>query len=325
MSSVTSQPPIALALHGGAGTILRSHISPEQEVTYKQALKEALDAGWQALDNGGTAEEAVIATVKYLEDCPLFNAGHGAVFTHDEQHELDAALMLGHNKMAGAVAGVRTVANPILLAQAVMHKSDHVLLARDGAEAFAAANGFQAVDQDYFYTDFRHQQLQHAKTSDKIMLDHDGQAAAQANAPLDEKTKMGTVGAVALDIHGNLAAATSTGGMTNKRWGRVGDSPLIGAGTWADERVAISATGHGEVFIKYAVAHDIAARMQYAGQSLQLACEATILDTLGTEEPDSGGIIAVDYKGNICTPFNTEGMYRAWRTRSAEQVAIYKD
>lgn len=324
--------PIALALHGGAGTILKSNISPEQEVTYKQALDEALEAGWQVLTAGGTAEDAVVATVLVLENCPLFNAGHGAVFTHDGKHELDAALMLGHEQRAGAVAGVTNIKNPILAAQAVLHKSEHVLLANKGAEHFAQEQGLELVENQYYHTDFRYQQLQAALADGRVLLDHDGKAdaaIAESNAPLDEKTKMGTVGAVALDQYGHLAAATSTGGMTNKKWGRVGDSPLIGAGTWADERVAISATGHGEVFIQHAVAYDVAARMKYAGASLQEAAEGTIIKHLGTVEPDSGGIIAVDALGNVCLPFNTEGMYRAWKTKhgtdTQKGVEIYKD
>lgn len=317
---------IALALHGGAGTINKQTITAEQESAYKAALQEALDLGWRVLENGGTAIDAVKATVIYLEDCPLFNAGKGAVYTHDGTHELDAALMDGATGQAGAIAGVKHIKNPILGAEAVMKHTDHVLLVGDGAETVARKAGLQMVSTDYYGTEFRKTQLEHALREGKMILDHDGKTSAD---PIDPNKKYGTVGAVALDQHGNLAAATSTGGMTNKKFNRVGDSPIVGAGTWADKQVAISATGHGEIFIANVVAYDVAARMKYLGQTLEQATNATINEHLASVAPDSGGIISVDNQGNVSLPFNTEGMYRAWRTKTytnqSEGVAIYKD
>ncbi len=334
---VPNQPQvskIAIALHGGAGTILKSQISADQEVAYTEALDTALRIGWDLLAAGATALEAVTATVVWLENCPLFNAGRGAVFTHTGGHELDAALMEGHTNKAGAVAGGRTIKNPILAAKAVMEHTDHVLLAHAGAEELAAEQGLELVSPDYFSTDFRKAQLDAALVEGRVLLDHDGkidgeikakQDAVTSGDPIDPNHKFGTVGAVALDQYGHLAAATSTGGMTNKRYNRIGDSPLIGAGTWADENVAISATGHGEVFISNVVAYDVAARIKYQGKSLEQACQATIIEHLGSVAPDSGGIVAVDRFGNVCLPFNTEGMYRAWQTESVRGVEIYKD
>ncbi len=315
--------PISLALHGGAGTIPRGSLSPEKETEYTDALKAALDAGWSILQSGGSALDAVEATVVFLEDTPLFNAGRGAVFTHDGTHEMDASVMRGDTREAGAVAGVQGVRNPVSLARLVMEKSGHVLLAGRGAEEFAKAQGVRFEADNYFFDAFRHEQLQKAKAAGRVQLDHAVEEAENA-AGLDEK-KFGTVGAVALDTSGNLAAATSTGGMTNKRWGRVGDSPLIGAGTWADNRTcAISCTGDGEYFIRAVVAHEVAALMRHGGLSLQQACDVVVMRDL-VEIGGEGGLVAVDAAGNVCLPFNSEGMYRAWRSEDGEGVAVYRE
>ena len=319
--------PISLALHGGAGTIPRGSLSPEKEASYTNALKVALEAGWQILKSGGSALDAVEATVVSLEDTPLFNAGRGAVFTHDGTHELDASIMRGDTRDAGAIAGVQGVRNPISLARQVMEQSPHVLLAGRGAEAFAKQMGARFEDADYFYDAFRYGQLQEARTAGRVQLDHAGDdTPTQENsvtAP-DEK-KFGTVGAVALDSHGLLAAATSTGGMTNKKWGRLGDSPIIGAGTWADNRTcAISCTGDGEYFIRAVAAHEVHALMRHGGLSLQQACDVVVMRDL-VEIGGEGGLVAVDSAGNVCLPFNSEGMYRAWRKEDGEEgVAIYR-
>lgn len=318
--------PISLALHGGAGTIPRGSLTPDQEAQYTDALKAALDKGWRILQSGGSALDAVEATVVFLEDTPLFNAGRGAVFTHDGTHELDASIMRGDTRDAGAVAGVQGVRNPIALARLVMEKSEHVLLAGRGAEAFGKGLGVPFEDADYFYNAFRHEQLQKARAAGRVQLDHAGDDASAQDGDataLDEK-KFGTVGAAALDAGGNLAAATSTGGMTNKKWGRVGDSPIIGAGTWADNRTcAISCTGDGEYFIRTVVAHEVAALMRHGGLSLQQACDVVVMRDL-VEIGGEGGLVAVDAAGNICLPFNSEGMYRAWRSGDGEGVAIYR-
>lgn len=323
----------SLALHGGAGTIPRHSLAPEQETAYRQALREALNLGYSVLARGGAALDAVETAVRALEDCPLFNAGRGAVFTHEGTHELDASLMDGRNRAAGAVAGVRGVMNPISLARLVMTQSEHVLLAGTGAEEFARLHGVPFAEADYFFVEHRYRQWLEARTANRIQLDH----AAPLEEP--EKTdlshvikglgfnqKIGTVGAVACDQHGHLAAATSTGGMTNKRWGRVGDSPIIGAGTWADDRTcAISCTGHGEFFIRQVVAYDIACLMEYRGLGLVEACRVVLFDKmlrLGGE----GGLVAVDAHGNLALPFNSDGMYRAWRTSGGnEGVEIYEE
>ena len=303
--------PVALAVHGGAGTILRDTMTEALQAQYESGLKAALDAGYAILERGGGAVDAVEAAVKSLEDFPLFNAGRGAVFTYDETHELDAAIMDGRTLGCGAVAGVRGIANPVALARAVMDRSEHVLLAGEGAAAFARSEGFAIRDDSYFYNELRHQQWKEAIAAGRMQLDH-------------SEKKFGTVGAVALDAAGNLAGATSTGGMTAKRWGRIGDSPIIGAGTWAsNDTCAISCTGHGEFFIKAAVAHDIHCLMLYKGLSLQAAADIVVMDklvTLGGE----GGLIAVDRAGNIAMPFNSEGMYRASRRGNEEVILIYK-
>ena len=308
----------------------RSDISSEQHTAYHAALNSILRAGQKVLAEGGSALDAVSVAVELLEDCPLFNAGHGAVFTHDETHELDAMVMDGATLRAGAVACVSRIRRPVRAARAVMEHSAHVLLVGSGAEAFAAEHGLEMVAPDYFSTDARRQQLRRALSSDKAVLDHDGAALvfrspiATAAAPLDEDRKLGTVGAVALDAHGNLAAATSTGGMTNKRPGRVGDSPVIGAGTYADNRTAaISCTGTGEIFMRTVAAYDICARMAYAGQSLAEAAQTVVMQVLPALD-GRGGLIAVDAQGNLSLPFNTEGMYRGWaRVDEAPVTAIY--
>ena len=301
--------PIALAVHGGAGVI--DALAPDQEQAIHAALAQALDAGHAVLQRGGVALDAVQAAGVALEEAPWFNAGHGAVFTAQGDHQLDAALMEGHTRRAGAVAGVRTVRNPVQLARAVMEHSPHVLLVGPGAERFADGQpGIARVDNAWFDTPARLAQLQRAQAEER-----EGAAAAGRY--------FGTVGAVALDQHGHLAAATSTGGMTNKRWGRVGDSPLIGAGTWADTQVAVSATGWGEAFIRCAAAHDIAARVAYGGASVSEAADAVIFGTLPALGGD-GGVIAVDAQGRLALPFNTAGMYRGWVDRDGRRgTAIF--
>lgn len=328
---MTPPKPIPLiAIHGGAGTMSRGSISAEQNAAYHDALQGILRAAQQLLADGGSALDVVSLAVDMLEDCPLFNAGHGAVFTRDETHELDAAVMDGATLRAGAVACVSRVRRPLRAARAVMEHSEHVLLVGAGAEAFASRLGLEMVSPDYFSTDARREQLRHAFATDSTLLDHDGAARVfsqpvAGTAPLDEGRKFGTVGAVALDAHGNLAAATSTGGMTNKRPGRVGDAPLIGAGTYADNRTAaISCTGTGEMFIRIAAAHDICARMAYGGLSLDAAAQQVVMEVLPAIG-GRGGLIAVDAQGNLSLPFNTEGMYRGHaRVGEAPQTAIFR-
>jgi beta-aspartyl-peptidase (threonine type) len=317
-----------IAIHGGAGTITRASLSPEQERAYHAALAAVLAAGQAVLAAGGSAMDAVCAAVRALEDCPLFNAGHGAVFTADATHELDAAVMDGQTLAAGAVAGLTTVKNPVQAARAVLQDGQHVLMMGRSAEQLAARAGLVQVEPTYFSTPARRAQLAAAQASAAgAVLDHDGASklAALAGRPIDEGHKMGTVGAVALDAHGHLAAATSTGGLTNKRPGRVGDSPLIGAGTYADDRTAaVSCTGHGESFIRVAAAHDVCARMAYAGATLQDACDAVVHQALPAIG-GSGGLIAVDAQGHVCLPFNTEGMYRGVaRVGQTPETQIYR-
>ncbi len=323
-ASAASAAPV-IAIHGGAGTLSRAHISPEQEAAYHDALQQVLLAGQAVLAQGGTAVDAVCEAVRLMEECPLFNAGHGAVFTSEATHELDAALMDGATLAAGAVAGVAHVRNPVMAAREVMRQGQHVLMAGVGAERLAREAGLQMVVPAYFSTAARRAQLHAARASQSgAVLDHDG-AAALAQRPLAEGRKMGTVGAVALDARGHLAAATSTGGMTNKRPGRVGDSPLIGAGTYADDRTAaVSCTGHGESFIRVAAAHDVCARMAYGCQSLAQATDDVVHGALAAIG-GTGGLIAVDRRGNVCLPFNTEGMYRGLaRVGEQPQTFIYR-
>jgi L-asparaginase / beta-aspartyl-peptidase len=305
----------SLAIHGGAGTITRSSMTSDKEQKYLQALDAALKAGETILKNRGTSLDAVSAAVQNLEDCPLFNAGKGSVFTNSGGHEMDASIMNGRDLSAGAVAGVRSVKNPVLLARAIMEKTEHVFLAGQGAAAFAKSIGMQFEVDEYFYDEFRFQQLQDAISSGKVLLDHTENG----------NKKFGTVGAVALDQHGNLAAATSTGGMTNKRYNRIGDTPMIGAGTYANNATcAISCTGHGEYFIRSVVAYDISCLIEYKGLSLQEACEIVVQQKL-VKIGGEGGLIAVDANGNIELPFNSEGMYRGMvRSGEVRSVLIYK-
>lgn len=286
----------ALAIHGGAGTIHRSQMTPELEREYRGGLETALKTGWDILEKGGASLDAVEAAVVSLEDFPLFNAGRGSVFTHEGKQEMDAAIMDGASLKAGAVAFVRNIRNPIQLARLVMERTEHVLLAGEGANQFAEQLGVNSEPDEYFFTEHRWLQLQEAIAEGRVQLDH---ATAKP---------VGTVGAVACDKNGNLAAATSTGGMTNKKFGRVGDTPIIGAGTYADGTCAVSCTGHGEYFMLGVTAYDIAARMDYKGLSLEEAARETIdrLTSIGGE----GGLVAVDSQGNITLPFNSEGMYR---------------
>ena len=305
----------ALAIHGGAGTIARASLSPDDEKRYRAALEAALGIGYDLLRDGGAALDAVEAAVRSLEDCPLFNAGRGAVFTHDGHHEMDAALMSGHNRLAGAVAGVRQVQNPIRAARLVMEQTEHVLLSYPGADELAREHGLPLQPVEYFFTQKRYDQLQDALAVGKMQLDH----------AADPNWKKGTVGAVARDQHGHLAAATSTGGMTNKRYSRIGDTPLIGAGTWADTRCAISCTGNGEYFIRAVAAYDVACLMEYKGLSLEEAARIVVQDKLAPVGGE-GGLIAVDAAGNVTLPFNSEGMYRASRVEGGgAMIAIYKE
>jgi L-asparaginase / beta-aspartyl-peptidase len=305
----------SIAIHGGAGTITRASMTPEKEAAYIAALSAALKAGNDVLSKGGTSLEAVTQAVVSLEDCPLFNAGKGSVFTAEGKHEMDASVMCGQDLTAGAVSGVKNIRNPVLLAKAIMENSEHVFLYGAGAEKFAKEQGLHFEADDYFYDALRYEQLQQALASGKIQLDH------------TEHTdkKFGTVGAVALDQHGNLAACTSTGGMTNKHYNRIGDSPVIGSGTYANNKTcAISCTGHGEFFIRAVVAYDISCLMEYAGLSLQEACDKVVMDKL-VKLGGEGGLIAVDSKGNVALPFNSEGMYRGWMKNGDKMnIDIYK-
>jgi L-asparaginase / beta-aspartyl-peptidase len=324
---MTMNPTPAIAIHGGAGTIARHSLTPEQANAYHAALAAAVRAGQRVLTEGGRALDAVTEAVLALEDCPLFNAGHGSVFTRDGTHELDAAIMDGRTLATGAVACTRRIRNPILAARAVMERSEYVFLAGEGADAFALEQGLALVDNAYFATEARRAQWQLVRRSGGMALDHDAASrlAAKTAAPIEVGGKLGTVGAVALDRDGHLAAATSTGGMTNKHSGRIGDTPLIGAGCYADDRtVAISSTGAGEVFIRTVAAHDIAARMEYAGASLAEACRQVVMEKL-PPLGGRGGVVAVDSAGNVALPFNTEGMYRGWARGSEPPVTGIHD
>jgi beta-aspartyl-peptidase (threonine type) len=308
-----------LVIHGGAGTITRQSMSAEVEKQYRDALELALKTGHAILAKGGSSLDAVEATIRVMEDSPLFNAGKGAVFTHDGKNELDASIMDGRTKAAGSIAGVSIIRNPITAARAVMEKSEHVMMVGRGAELFATKMGLEIVDPSYFWTERRWKALQQELQKEKpqAVLDF---------APLDEPKKFGTVGAVALDVHGNLAAGTSTGGMTNKQYGRVGDAPIIGAGTYAEnESCAVSATGHGEFFIRWTVAYDIAALVKYRGLSVQAAGDEVIHKKLAPVKGE-GGVIILDRHGNFATPFNSEGMYRGHiGGDGVAHVGIYKD
>jgi L-asparaginase / beta-aspartyl-peptidase len=321
-----SRNKVALAIHGGAGTIKRENMSPEREKEYRAKLEESLEAGYAILDAGGTALDAVIEAVKVMEDSPLFNAGHGAVFTNEGKNELDAAIMDGSNRNAGAVAGITTVKNPITAALAVMDNSPHVFMVGKGAEQFAEEQGLEIVDPEYFRDETRYQQLQKIKDTEKQMLDHSAILQMEQEDPYFKDRKFGTVGAVAVDRNGNIAAATTTGGMTNKRYGRVGDVPIIGAGTYADNATcAVSATGHGEYFIRTVVGHEIASQMRYANKSLKDAADDVVNKQL-VEMNGEGGVIAIDKDGNISMPFNSAGMYRGYiRAKGEGKTFIYKD
>lgn len=304
----------AIALHGGAGTILKNLMTPEKELAYKKGLELALTAGENLLKKGASSVDAVEACIQTLEDNPLFNAGKGAVFNHEGKNELDASIMNGKNLMAGAVAGIKNIKNPISLARMVMEKSEHVFLAGTGALDFAKKMQVTLEPDDYFFVQARYDQFLLAKESDSILLDHTS----------ENQKKFGTVGAVALDAHGNLAAGTSTGGMTNKKNGRVGDTPIIGAGTYANNTTcAISCTGHGEFFIRSVVAYDISCLIEYKGLSLKEACDFVVKDKL-VKLGGEGGLIAIDKHGNIELPFNSEGMYRASKKEGEESfIGIY--
>ncbi len=308
--------PFSIAIHGGAGTLLRGLMTNEKEAAYKSALEQALDTGYDILENKGTCLDAVSEAVKVLENSPLFNAGRGSVFTATGGHEMDASIMEGQHLKAGAVSLIKGIKNPISLARDVMEKSEHVFLAGDGARQFAMELGYQLEDEAYFYDALRYQQWQDIKDSDHFQLDHS----------VKKDSKFGTVGAVACDVFGNLAAATSTGGMTNKKWGRVGDSPMIGAGNYANNNTcAVSCTGSGEFFIRGVVAYDVSCLMEYKGLSVGDAAAEVIHHRILKLGGD-GGLIAVDKHGNVTLPFNTEGMYRGFRKSTNENgIFIYKE
>lgn len=317
-AGVVGMSNAVIAIHGGAGALSRGEMCVEQEQHYIAALSAVVQAGQAILVSGGSALDAVTEAVRLLEECPLFNAGKGAVFTRDGTHELDACIMDGYSLKVGAVATVSRLQNPILAARLVMEHSPHVLLTGEGAHAFASQHGMVLVDPSLFSTEARREQLVRAQQQARILLDHD--------APIDPESKFGTVGAVALDRHGNLAAATSTGGMTNKLPGRVGDSPLPGAGCYANNaNVAVSCTGTGEVFMRTLAAYDIAALMEYGGLSLQEACAGVVLEKIPALG-GSGGVIAVDREGNVALPFSTQGMYRGYGyVGDAPNVGIYQE
>ncbi len=316
MSEDKKMTDFALVIHGGAGTILKENMTPELEKQYHAKLREALLAGYNVLQSGGNSVDAVEAAIMPLEDSPLFNAGKGAVFTNEGRNEMDASFMDGATQNAGAVGGVRQVKNPIQAARAVLEKSKHVMLTGAGADAFAREQGIELVDTSYFYTERRWKSLQNAKQKEggnSLILSE------------DDNYKYGTVGAAALDKNGNLAAGTSTGGMTNKRYGRIGDSPIIGAGTYANNATcAVSSTGHGEYFMRYMVAYDISARMEYAGATLAEAADFVVNKKL-VEKGGSGGVIALDKYGNVAMPFNTAGMYRGYvKADGVVETFLYK-
>ncbi|KXJ04474.1 putative isoaspartyl peptidase/L-asparaginase, partial [Exaiptasia diaphana] len=313
---------VVLVIHGGAGTILKENMTPEKEKAYQEKLQEALQAGYVVLKNNGTSTEAVRAAINVMEDSPLFNAGKGAVYTNHETQEMDASIMEGKNKEAGAVAGVSTVKNPIDAALAVMEKSEHVLLIGSGAEKFAKTTGVEMVNPDYFKSERRLKQLKRIQEKEKSELDHDGDRGSvddknDGNDDFVLDKKYGTVGAVALDQEGNISAGTSTGGMTNKRYNRVGDSPVIGAGTYADnETCGVSCTGHGEYFIRNVVAYDVCALMNYTNKSVAEATQEVIKKQ--SQMGGKGGVIALDAEGNMSMPFNTAGMFRGYITKDGE-------
>lgn len=318
---------VAIAIHGGAGTILKSEISDVQEAAYKNALETALDAGYAMLEKGQSAVNAVRTAVISLEDNILFNAGRGSVFAKDGTHEMDAAIMEGEKLMAGSVCAVRNVRNPIELAYSIMTNSNHVMLNGKGAYDFAQLQGLKMEPDEYFFSQFRHDQWKQMQGSDEVALDHNIilKGGSSSGTTLDKNKKFGTVGAVALDVKGNVAAATSTGGMTNKQFGRIGDSPVIGAGTYANNKTcAISCTGHGEPFIRAVTAYDVSCLMEYKGLSLTEAMNIVVHDKL-IKLNGEGGMIGVDAKGNAAMVFNSEGMYRGVRNNNGvKEIAIYQ-
>lgn len=318
LSEIKERPlEYAMVIHGGAGTILKADMTPEKDKAYRATLTEALEIGEKILKNGGSSIDAVEKTINHLENSPLFNAGKGAVFTNAGENEMDASIMFGKDQNAGAIGGVTNIKHPINAARAVMEQSDHVMLSGKGAEEFAEKIGLEIVEPAYFKTDWRWDALQKAKAKEMEM--------GFQEATLEDDNRYGTVGAVALDREGNICAGTSTGGMTNKRYNRIGDAPIIGAGTFADNAsCGVSATGHGEFFIRYTVARDIAALMEYKGLSLEEAGKYIINEKL-VEKGGSGGVVALDRNGNITMPFNSEGMYRGYLTPSEKVVKIYKD
>jgi beta-aspartyl-peptidase (threonine type) len=305
----------AIAIHGGAGTVARHLLNDEKQKQYEAALKAALEAGYNVLKKGGTALNAVTSAVVSLEDCPLFNAGKGSVFNHEGKHEMDASIMRGDTRDAGAVSSLRNIKNPILLAKEVMERSEHVFLSGEGAETFAKQQGIAFETNQYFHDDFRYEQYKEALAADKVQLDHSASG----------DRKFSTVGAVALDAEGNICAATSTGGMTNKKYGRVGDTPIIGAGTYANnETCAVSCTGHGEFFIRQVVAHQVHCMMTYHKNTLDEACEEVVMKDL-VAIGGEGGLIAIDKQGNISMTFNSEGMYRGFmKSDGTGMVGIYR-
>ncbi len=327
--NTTSTPPtkvneFAIVIHGGAGTILKKNMTPEKEAAYKAALEKAIKVGHTILKNGGTSLDAVEKTIHVMENSPLFNAGKGAVFTHEETNELDASIMTGNNLNAGAIAGVTDIKNPISLARKVMENSEHVMLSGKGASIFAKEQGIEIVDSSYFFTESRYKSLQRVKEKMKAELDHDAKTAFYD--PIIKDSKFGTVGCVALDKAGNITAGTSTGGMTNKRWNRIGDAPIIGSGTYANNATCgVSSTGWGEYFIRAQVAHDISALMEYKKVSLKEATHEVIQNKL-TKLGGTGGVIALDKNGTMVFEFNTAGMYRASMNDKGDiSVKIYKN
>ena len=320
-SDQMSTPTFGIVIHGGAGTILRANMTPEREAAYREVLAEAIQVGHTILKNGGSSQEAVEKTIHIMEDSPLFNAGKGAVLTSDETIELDASFMHGAQLDAGAISGVKTIRHPISAAIKVMENSPHVMLSGAGADAFAASQGLEIVAPEYFFTERRINSLKRVK---------EAEAKKESISSIEESfvqhQRYGTVGCVALDLEGNLAAGTSTGGMTNKKWNRIGDAPIIGAGTYANNATcAISATGWGEFFIRSVVAHDISALMEYKGLSIQEAAHTVIHDKVGGLGGD-GGVVGIDSKGNVAMEMNTPGMYRAHMDAEGKlNVKIYKD
>lgn len=306
----------AMVIHGGAGTITKENMTPEKEQAYKEALDTALQIGRSILAKGGSSMEAVTSTIISMENSPLFNAGKGAVFTHAGTNELDASIMRGSDLEAGAVGGVTNIKNPILAAEAVLEHSDHVFMVGEGAESFSQKQGIESIDASYFKTERRWESLQRILEKEKN--------SGLSKTELSE-SKHGTVGAVALDKNGNIVAGTSTGGMTNKKYNRIGDSPVIGAGTYANNKTCgVSCTGHGEYFIRYAVAHDVSAAMEYGRKSLAESADH-IINTKLKNAGGTGGLIALDAEGNITMPFNTAGMYRGYITDKEKYIGIYKD